>query len=169
MELTLSELDIENTVLLDTNGYSRYRTHTKLLQLVPRETLLFRAVANDPSGELHIGTVSLGAFRDDFVVVNGRDVTPARMRLMSLSQTFAASDGRAYKWKVDSGQYTLVDDSTKEVIAYFERHFFLSSKTNKVHISNQGLPVLEEILATLIFMVAFQRRRKRRRDNGWVA
>ena len=102
------------------------------------------------------------------------------------SETFAASDGRSYKWKADTGNFTvrayihayqkytevrhqLVDDKTKEVIAFFERHFFLSSKPNKVHISQKGLPIIDEILATLIYMVAIQRRRQNRRNNGWVS
>ena len=55
------------------------------------------------------------------------------------------------------------------MIAFFERHFFLSSKPNKVHISQKGLPIIDEILATLIYMVAIQRRRQNRRNDGWVS
>ncbi|KAL1706317.1 hypothetical protein EV121DRAFT_278934 [Schizophyllum commune] len=169
MEFTLSDLDILNTVLLDGSNYGHYRTHTKLLQLYPRETKLFRAAPGQPGGEVEIASVTLGAFRDHLVVANGRNVTPARMRMMSVSETFAASDGRSYKWKADTGNFTLVDDKTKEVIAFFERHFFLSSKPNKVHISQKGLPIIDEILATLIYMVAIQRRRQNRRNDGWVS
>ena len=84
MEFTLSDLDILNTVLLDGSNYGHYRTHTKLLQLYPRETKLFRAAPGQPGGEVEIASVTLGAFRDHLVVANGRDVTPARMRMMSV-------------------------------------------------------------------------------------
>ncbi|TRM57155.1 hypothetical protein BD626DRAFT_465455 [Schizophyllum amplum] len=164
-EFTLTDRDFENTVLLDTTGRALYHTDTKLLQFVSRETKLFRAAPQHPSGEALIGTITLSGWHDHSVVVNSRNVTPARMRMMSVSETWAASDGRLYKWKVEMGDFTLVDDETKQIVAFFERHNVLSSKASKVHVNPQGLPILDEIIATLVYMVRVQRRRERRRNN----
>ncbi|KAI4525709.1 hypothetical protein K525DRAFT_265778 [Schizophyllum commune Loenen D] len=57
------------------------------------------------------------------------------------------------------GSFTLVDEETKEVIASYERHSALSSQSNKVHIEEKGLPIVEELLAALIYMISIHQRR----------
>ncbi|KAI5899076.1 uncharacterized protein SCHCODRAFT_02660745 [Schizophyllum commune H4-8] len=163
MDFELSDHDFYNTVLLDSTSHrAAYRTSTKLFQVGKRSTTLYRAAPDQPSGEVLIGTVMLRAFSSHEVVVNGRDVTPVRMGLFSRSETWLASDGRQYKWKVDPGVFTLVDDQTKEMIALFERHFF---STNKLCILPKGMHFVDEIVATVIYMDRVKRRRDRKEST----
>ena len=52
-----------------------------------------------------------------------------------------------------------MDDETTDVVASYERHSALSSQSNRVHIEEKGLPIVEELLATLIYIIAIHRRR----------
>ncbi|TRM57770.1 hypothetical protein BD626DRAFT_550921 [Schizophyllum amplum] len=154
-EFTLTDRDFENTVLSTPPG-ARSTTPT------PSSSQFH------PSGEALIGTIILSGWHDHSVVVNSRNVTPARMRMMSVCvdrRRGHPSDGRLYKWKVEMGDFTLVDDETKQIVAFFERHNVLSSKASKIHVNPQGLPILDEIIATLVYMVRVQRRRERRRNH----
>ncbi|KAL1681033.1 hypothetical protein EV122DRAFT_275679 [Schizophyllum commune] len=163
MDFELSDHDFYNTVLFDSTSHSAaYRTTTKFFQVGKRTTKLYRAAPDQPAGEVLIGTITLRAFSSHEVVVNARDVSPVRMRLLSRSETWLASDGRQYKWKVDPGVFTLVDDQTKEIIALFERHFF---STHKLRLLQKGMHIVDEVVATVIYMDRVKRRRDRKEST----
>ncbi|KAL1660348.1 hypothetical protein GGF50DRAFT_91349 [Schizophyllum commune] len=78
-------------------------------------------------------------------------------------ETFTATNGKEYKWKIESqmsGDCKLYDRETKAVIAEYTSRKRLSKKPGKLHIAEEGLPVLNEIIATLVYKI-------RRWDNGW--
>ncbi|KAL1691633.1 hypothetical protein GGG16DRAFT_102332 [Schizophyllum commune] len=113
-----------------------------------------------------IGTLRLAQYATDqghSVVVNSRDITPKRVHMLTSGETFTATNGKEYKWKIESqmsGDCKLYDRETKAVIAEYTSRKRLSKKPGKLHIAEEGLPVLNEIIATLVYKI-------RRWDNGW--
>ncbi|KAL1742181.1 hypothetical protein HDZ31DRAFT_43800 [Schizophyllum fasciatum] len=113
-----------------------------------------------------VGAVDLACYvtdRDHAVVVNSRVLTPRRLRGFSCSETFTAADGREYKWKIESqlsGECRLVDVQTKQTIAQCGGRSRLMRRAGKLHVEAEGLPVLNEIIATMVYLI-------RRWDNGW--
>ncbi|KAL1727767.1 hypothetical protein EV714DRAFT_286295 [Schizophyllum commune] len=143
MDFELSDHDFYNTILFDSTSHrAAYRTSTKFFQVGKRTTKLYRAAPEQTACEVLIGTVTLRALSRHEVVVNARDVTPVRMRLFSRAQ--------------------LVDDQTKEIIALLERHFFT---THKLGVSPKGMHIIDEIVATVIYMDRVKRRRDRKEST----
>ncbi|KAL1754862.1 hypothetical protein FB107DRAFT_291326 [Schizophyllum commune] len=119
-----------------------------------------------------IGTLRLAQYATDSghsVVVNSRDITPKRVHMLTSGETFTATNGKEYKWKIESQMSgdckvgalrSLYDRELKAVIAEYTSRKRLSKKPGKLHIAEEGLPVLNEIIATLVYKI-------RRWDNGW--
>ena len=59
-----------------------------------------------------------------------------------------------------SGQ--LVDDRTKEIIALLEWHFFT---THKLCVSPKGMHIIDDTVATVIYMDRVKRRRDRKEST----
>ena len=55
-----------------------------------------------------------------------------------------------------------MDDQTKEIIALLERHFFT---THKLDVSPKGMHIIDEIVATVIYMDRVKRRRDRKESS----
>ncbi|KAL1681051.1 hypothetical protein EV122DRAFT_206469 [Schizophyllum commune] len=113
-----------------------------------------------------IGTLRLAQYATDSghsVVVNSRDITPKRVHILTSGEAFTATNGKEYKWKIESqmsGDCKLYDRETKAIVAEYTSRKRLSKKPGRLHIADEGLPVLNEIIATLVYKI-------RRWDNGW--
>ena len=55
-----------------------------------------------------------------------------------------------------------MDDQTKEIIALLERHFF---STYKLRLLQKGMRIVDEVVATVIYMDRVKRRRDRKEST----
>ncbi|KAI5824312.1 hypothetical protein K523DRAFT_315474 [Schizophyllum commune Tattone D] len=113
-----------------------------------------------------IGTLHLATYYTDSghtLIVNSRDITPKRVHMLTTGETFVASNGREYKWRIEStlgGDSKFYDRETKQVVAEYISRRRLSRKPGQLHVTEEGLSILNEIIATLVYKI-------RRWNNGW--
>jgi len=97
------------------------------------------------------------------VSVWGRDVTPRR-RMLSSSEEFIAADGQSYKWKSDWNDFRLVrNDGSDAPIASYDHGslgILSRSKPPTLSVTPEGVPILDDIVATWVYVD--QKRRRRR-------
>ncbi|KAF8888299.1 hypothetical protein BD779DRAFT_1524620 [Infundibulicybe gibba] len=100
----------------------------------------------------------------------GRNITPYRGGLLTTSERFQASDGRSYKWRVDGRDFTRLytDDGTSTPVATFNSGPmgpFSTSRPPRLAVAPQGMPILDDIVATFVHM---DRRRRERQGYSTV-
>ncbi|TRM57145.1 hypothetical protein BD626DRAFT_516111 [Schizophyllum amplum] len=176
MDFTLSSSDILHTTFIDPTNAPRYRTSTTYPSFAYHQLKLYRTYpdgeqsgADDGAektigntGEQLIGMLTMAGGRGPNgryhqVVVHSRDVTPERVKKLSTAEIFVATDGRSYKWKGEGikhiGNFLLVDEETKQTVAHFVIRNPFSSKPCKLHVNTEVLPILDELVATLLYMI----------------
>ncbi|KAF5348361.1 hypothetical protein D9758_010906 [Tetrapyrgos nigripes] len=147
MELTLSERDVSNAAFLDPTG----RPYTMPF-LDPRVSLVAKPRSIKPP------------------ILVKKKWGINKLKVFSSSEVFTASDRHSYKWKHKSGHFVLYSKHGSEMIASYDsgsRGFFSKKRPPKLTVLPQGLPVVDEVVATLIYMV--QKRRQRARSSGAAA
>lgn len=101
------------------------------------------------------------------VYVWGRNITPVRPGIFSQSAVFVAADGLPYKWKIDWDLLRLVrNDGSHTPVAFFDPGslgILSRPKPATLSVTPEGLPILDDIVATWVYM---EQRRRRRRNQA---
>ncbi|KAF9049617.1 hypothetical protein BDZ89DRAFT_1057496 [Hymenopellis radicata] len=157
MDLRLIDESARNTVIILPDSSPLYQVETRTRWLSVQPTSIKKID---------------GAQAMDMAVVQipmGLDITPVRQGLMSTSETFIASDGKSYKWKVEMGDlYLNVNDGSHTTIAIYDPGslgFFSKMRAPTLTVTPQGMHIGDDIVATFIYMLQQQQRRRRRRNN----
>ncbi|KAF9067582.1 hypothetical protein BDP27DRAFT_904803 [Rhodocollybia butyracea] len=106
-----------------------------------------------------------GLFSSDVVTLRGRELRVVNRGFMWRSLEFEASDGRQYKWKVE-GRRNFHLTLEGRLIALFSsgsNSIFSSKEPATFSIYPEGLPVVEDIITTLVYVT---RRRKMAQDSA---
>ncbi|TFL02433.1 hypothetical protein BDV98DRAFT_565801 [Pterulicium gracile] len=179
MLYTLSSPDILHARLSDSaTGTTVYYIDTPQGVSTNCETHIRRS--DDPDQQpIVIATISWwssGSGCDAQVKVHGRDVTPSSSSckgLLSKSESFIASDGGEYKWKVtglNSPPY-LVDQTFFDTVASYtqvnrRRSFMMKRSTlGRLHIGSECSDIADEVVATFVYM---ERKRQRQKMLGFA-
>jgi hypothetical protein len=168
MELTIHSTEILRTALSSATGSTIYTVetphgvsgyHTTNIQRTDsalNKTETVATIAWTPSGS------------DAHITVRGRDITPSGRRgLLSKSESFMASDGGVYKWKVTglNNPPYLVDQTFSDTVAKHARSggLLLLRKTRPGHLSigKECLDIIDEVVATFVYI---ERKRQKRSD-----
>ncbi|THU94413.1 hypothetical protein K435DRAFT_798914 [Dendrothele bispora CBS 962.96] len=101
--------------------------------------------------------IELHTFHSDKVSVWGREIKPIDISSWSGSIQFPGFDGFPYKWKQDGSNFRLRNDDSKLEVAWFDHGHegFFSSSHDKLpilRIHHDGLRILDEIVATFVYM-----------------
>ncbi|KAK7471933.1 hypothetical protein VKT23_000039 [Stygiomarasmius scandens] len=122
----------------------KHSSHIEVYKLVNRQYALMTQI------ELH-------TFHSDKVSLWGRDIRPMDISSWSGSLQFPGFDGLPYKWKIDGSDFRLRNDTSKLEVAYFDHGHegLFSSSHNRLpvlRIHPDGLKILDEIIATFVYM-----------------
>ncbi|KAK7437103.1 hypothetical protein VKT23_018729 [Stygiomarasmius scandens] len=165
MELSLSEQDPFNAVFFAPDGSAIYHTDTPLTFFSTRHTTINKLSRDGPQ---QMAVVEVHGWSDSIVNVWGRSFVPCQSHTFTNSEAFVASDNRSYKWKNDwGGQLTLhPDDGSDQIIAMYDSGslgILSNSRPPTLAILPPGQHIMDEIVATFIYMEEKRRRRRRRR------
>ncbi|THV06883.1 hypothetical protein K435DRAFT_960143 [Dendrothele bispora CBS 962.96] len=165
MELSLSERDPFNAVFLNPDGAAVYHTDTPFAFFSTRKTTINKISREGP---YQMGLVEVHDWNESIVSVWGRPFIPYRSHTFSNSEVFTASDNRSYKWKDDWGGQLILhpDDGSDTIIAMYDSGsigIFSKSRPPTLAILPNGVHIMDEIVATFIYMAEKKRRRARRR------
>ncbi|KAG7086849.1 hypothetical protein E1B28_002770 [Marasmius oreades] len=110
---------------------------------------------------------SHSSWGDNLVQVWGRGHAPRREGFFSTSEVFTASDGRSYRWKNDWDCMILVSEDGTCVTSYEPGSYGLFSKPSppKLTVSWNAVQIVDEIIATWIYMQQKKRTRRKRRNR----
>ncbi|ESK89113.1 hypothetical protein Moror_5286 [Moniliophthora roreri MCA 2997] len=172
MELSLMDSDPWNTVFILPDGHPLYHVETDVGFFSSKPSTIKKIMGPDAAD---MAIVDSGSW-DSLVSVWGRNITPQREGIFSVSESFIASDGKSYKWKVDWDSTVLViNDGSHTLTAAYDSGslgFFSNSRPPTLNILPHGVQIADEIIATWIYMEQKRRRRnrrqRRRRMNGMM-
>jgi len=115
------------------------------------------------------------SFGPDMVSVNGKKLTPISEFLVEdkksrSSWTFVAPDGGEYKWKLDSGEFTLIECKSNTVVArsHNRKLGLLSGKPHpmSLDIMQQAIPLLDVVVLSFIIVEKKKRSRNESSDSA---
>ncbi|KII89458.1 hypothetical protein PLICRDRAFT_175636 [Plicaturopsis crispa FD-325 SS-3] len=154
MDLTLLKSNTRNTVLTDPEGAPVYIVTTPTGLFTNHDTTIRRV---DGPKERDIGRVQSAGFSQSWAVaVHGRDVRMIRSGAFSASESFMASDGKMYKWKIKGGAPLRVrkgsDGLNTNIAVYSGASGLFCSRPSILTVSPDGLAILDELVATFIYM-----------------
>jgi hypothetical protein len=170
MDLLLLKNNPLQTVLLLADGTPLYHVDTPF-KLFNHTTTIKKL--NGPT-QVDVASIEWASLQSQTIIrVRDFPITLFKHHIFTTSEVFHASDGRQYKWKMDSGNLLLVtDDGSRTPLAIFvEANLGLFSTPHpaSLNIAPQGMPIIDELVATFIYMLHKRRsredqdRRRRRR------
>ncbi|KAJ7584702.1 hypothetical protein C8J56DRAFT_951631 [Mycena floridula] len=163
MNLNLLEEDPYNTVFVrPEDGFPVYHVETPMRFFGSATTTIKKI--NGATDNV-MATIGLHAFSQE-VNVWGRNITPVRAHMFTTSEKFIASDGRSYKWKTDWGIFQLIlNDRSHTPIAFYDSGslgILSAARLPSLQTTPDGVPIIDEIVATFIYVLQVQKRRRRR-------
>ncbi|TFK48947.1 hypothetical protein OE88DRAFT_1737169 [Heliocybe sulcata] len=108
-----------------------------------------------------VGEVNI---KSDCVTCNRRTI-PLHSSRFSSSRKFIALNGEKYVWKMDgvAGAHLLTDDNSKRTVAsYTAAHGFFKKKPAELSVYGEGETMIDEVVATVVYMGRKVDRRKKR-------
>ncbi|KAH8824581.1 hypothetical protein DL96DRAFT_1614482 [Flagelloscypha sp. PMI_526] len=184
MNFTFAKRDVWNTqILRDDDGTPFYETSTEDKTLIlGRETLLFRLGADGSKyqiGQVIVG-FELGGRKN--VMVGGHEIVPTSYSFLNKDQSFKASNGQKYTWKVKGESFLhqlegvavgysrekileLRNSQNKSVVQVSEASWDSKKNrpTTKLSLSPEVVEIADEIVALFIYMSG--QKEKRNRSN----
>lgn len=177
LTLQFSSDDLFNTELTSINSQQiRYIIHTPPITSNPKEwiitTITHLTASHDKMLMTVFAMVEAHISEPCRVMVRERDVTPYRASLFG-GKSFIAKDGMKYTWKLRSGDYTVrrhLSIPPYAVLTLYFEFMKLSSVDSRLPVAAftsarsvcaelatltihaTGLPMIEEIVGTLVFM-----------------
>ncbi|KII89460.1 hypothetical protein PLICRDRAFT_41120 [Plicaturopsis crispa FD-325 SS-3] len=172
MDFTFRENHPTNTVILEPSGQPIYHVNTpsSFNPFKLPDTTIRRV---DGTNDFDVATIQWERLTKPLILtVRGRGIQMSRSGMFSVSESFQAADGQMYKWKIKGGFPLLVrSDDSKSIVATFSApsSIFSMSRPVVLSVAPAGMGILDDLIATFIYMETKRRKRKqraRRRAGG---
>ncbi|KZP16075.1 hypothetical protein FIBSPDRAFT_934807 [Athelia psychrophila] len=170
MKFTLTERHTTNTNIIGPDGQVIYRVETSPWKMFASKDTRVQRVTRD--GSQTIGAIDWHSFGDAEMLVNGRRLVPQEGGMFSQSQTFRASDGVQYKWKIiDKTNVLVVLGHSQVSVATFQRAsagFFSSYRPASLSVATQAMHIMDDVVTTAVWFEEKRHRREKSRSGGPV-
>ncbi|KZP16073.1 hypothetical protein FIBSPDRAFT_866304 [Athelia psychrophila] len=156
MNFTLTEKHSTNTKIIGPDGQAIYRVETHWKWFTPESGNTARVQRATPYGSQTIGAIDWHLFDDNEMRVNGRRLVPQKLGMFSKSQTFRASDGVQYKWKIiDKTNVLVVLGHSQVSVATFQRAastgMFSSNRLASLSVAPQAMHIMDDVVTTAVW------------------
>ncbi|KAJ8093666.1 hypothetical protein PM082_023458 [Marasmius tenuissimus] len=168
MDLILADPDPWNTTFALPDGQPIYHVETNI-GFLSRDSTFVKKISGRNAADMSI-IDSQSSWGENLVRVWGKNVAPHREGFISTSEVFTASDGKSYKWKNDWDIMTLTSPDGSYVASFDPGSSGLFSKYSPavLRVHPQAVHIVDEIVATWIYMQQKKRTRRRRRNRRAV-
>ncbi|KAH8824580.1 hypothetical protein DL96DRAFT_1614479 [Flagelloscypha sp. PMI_526] len=183
MNLTFAKRDIWNTqILKDDDVDPLYETNTEdtTLLIRGRETVLFRVGADGSQYRIAQVIVGFELGGRKSVMVAGQEIVPTPYTLFNKNQSFIASNGQKYTWRVKGDTFVqllqgvganqsketiveLLDSRNNSVVQVYEASWDTKKNqpTTRLALSSEVVGITDEIVALYIYMCGQKEKRDR--------
>ncbi|KZP16069.1 hypothetical protein FIBSPDRAFT_934802 [Athelia psychrophila] len=167
MKFTLTERHTTNTNIIGPDGQAIYHVETSPWKMFASRDTRVQRVTRD--GSQTIGAIDWHSHGDAEMLVNGRRLFPQEGGMFSQSQTFRASDGVEYKWKIaDTSNVLVVKGHSEFSVATFRRatvSLFSTNRPASLSVKPQAMHIMDDVVTTAVWFEEKRYRREKSRSG----